>query len=376
MSDPERLENAKRIWETQAQWNTRIAILDTAEVRDTETGEEAFEKAGRDDARRMAAYFAPGGRVLDLGCGIGRVLRYLAPRCTEAIGVDISATMLDEARPRLARQAHVRLVETRGSDLPGVDENSLDFLFSLYVLIHVDRRSAYRYFQQFAKVLRPGGLAHLQFHDILEPASLPKFLEVLDSDYPLEFYTLEEFRYLLQTVGLETIHAFKQGTYWNLTAINGDAERWLREQSDAVRTSLVDACGCLAAPAATTERGAARLKVENRSDRDLTWMAHAALVPRDSAGAPQSWFHLEAPVCCPPGKEIMIAFDFDPALATGRVLVDGAAVPESYCEAGAAAAGPYDRNLALVPCGFEPTEQAARRFPHCFSSEAVDVVTS
>jgi ubiquinone/menaquinone biosynthesis C-methylase UbiE len=46
--------------------------------------------------------FAPGARVLDVGCGIGRWSRLLAARGAEVTGVDLSPTMIAEARRRAA----------------------------------------------------------------------------------------------------------------------------------------------------------------------------------------------------------------------------------------------------------------------------------
>lgn len=44
----------------------------------------------------------PGTRVLDVGCGVGRWSRLLASRGAEVTGIDLSATMIDEARRRAA----------------------------------------------------------------------------------------------------------------------------------------------------------------------------------------------------------------------------------------------------------------------------------
>ena len=57
--------------------------------------------------RAPAEFFAPlklqaGPRVLDVGCGTGDLLRLLAPLVApgEAVGIDISETMITEARHR------------------------------------------------------------------------------------------------------------------------------------------------------------------------------------------------------------------------------------------------------------------------------------
>lgn len=52
-------------------------------------------------------------RVLDYGCGIGRVTQQLAPRAAAVVGVDISAGMLREARSRLSGVDNVELDDAR-----------------------------------------------------------------------------------------------------------------------------------------------------------------------------------------------------------------------------------------------------------------------
>ena len=50
-------------------------------------------------------------RVLDIGCGIGRIEKYLAPRVGEMCAVDVSGRMIARARERLAGLPNVRLRE-------------------------------------------------------------------------------------------------------------------------------------------------------------------------------------------------------------------------------------------------------------------------
>lgn len=234
--EPTTRRHAQELWDHQSRWNALVAIYDTEEVRDPEHGEEAFWRTGESDARRLSWFFAPGGRVLDLGCGVGRVLRFLAPRAAEVIGVDISAEMLARAEQNLAGVPNARLIHTAGASLEGVASGSIDFLYSLLCLIHVDRRSAYRYFEEIRRVLRPGGLAFLQFQNVASEAGLAKFRAILDQDYPLEFYTEVELRYLLASVGLDVVTRFVEAEFFYFTVISGDAADWRAGIATGVRS--------------------------------------------------------------------------------------------------------------------------------------------
>lgn len=124
--------------------------------------EAAFEDGGRSDADFLAGLVDPGDAVLDVGCGIGRVERYLAPRCRELHGIDVSPRMIEQARRRLAGLDNVRLHVGSGRDLAPLGDGSFDAVFSFYVLQHVEREDAFGYLREIARVLRPGGLAALQ----------------------------------------------------------------------------------------------------------------------------------------------------------------------------------------------------------------------
>ena len=58
------------------------------------------------------------GRVLDLGCGPGKLARALAPHVTEVVAVDPSAAMLDLARAQDGGAArNIRWLQARAEDL-------------------------------------------------------------------------------------------------------------------------------------------------------------------------------------------------------------------------------------------------------------------
>jgi SAM-dependent methyltransferase len=67
------------------------------------------------DWLRAEALLASSARVLDLGCGIGRVAAALAPFCQEVVGLDVSPGMVTEAR---RRHPALRFEVSDGTALP------------------------------------------------------------------------------------------------------------------------------------------------------------------------------------------------------------------------------------------------------------------
>lgn len=100
----------------------------------------------------------PGARLLDLGCGIGRVALAVAPRVGEVVAVDVSAAMLDEARRRCAGAPNVRLERASGGDLAGFPAASLDAVVAVDTWPYlVAAGVAEAVGTEAARVLRPGG---------------------------------------------------------------------------------------------------------------------------------------------------------------------------------------------------------------------------
>jgi demethylmenaquinone methyltransferase/2-methoxy-6-polyprenyl-1,4-benzoquinol methylase len=104
----------------------------------------------------------PGARVLDLGCGTGKLGALLASRC-HVVGVDVSAEML-----RLARRTHgrrLRYVQGSAFRLP-FGSGSFDAGVSGFVLRNLEDLPPA--FGELSRVLRPG--APIAVIDITEPS--------------------------------------------------------------------------------------------------------------------------------------------------------------------------------------------------------------
>ncbi len=101
--------------------------------------------------------YARGHRVLELGCGTGRILSRVAPVAREAIGVDLSPHMAEHAR---ARGLDVRVGSV--CDLPFEDDR-FDLTYSFKVLAHVLEIDAAM--REAARVTRPGGHLLLELYN-------------------------------------------------------------------------------------------------------------------------------------------------------------------------------------------------------------------
>jgi SAM-dependent methyltransferase len=157
------LEAMRRDWDARARENPRLYI-NWPGVPDQE---EAFIASGREDyARYVRPFFEkmrfdPRGKTaLEIGCGIGRLARCLADDFDEVIGVDVSPEMI--ARASAAALPRTRFLAVSGGGLEGVETAGVDFVLSFAVFQHVpDKDAIRRYFEETARVLRPGGVFRL-----------------------------------------------------------------------------------------------------------------------------------------------------------------------------------------------------------------------
>ena len=99
------------------------------------------------------------GSILDLGCGVGRWSRRLAVRGAHVTGVDLSPTMVMEARRRTALDGLDDRCRFRVGNLPQLDlPEQFDTIWCVTVLQHIldgnDLRAAVG---AMARHLRPGG---------------------------------------------------------------------------------------------------------------------------------------------------------------------------------------------------------------------------
>jgi ubiquinone/menaquinone biosynthesis C-methylase UbiE len=99
----------------------------------------------------------PEDTVLEIGCGIGRVGKQLAPRCHKWIGCDVSPNMVKLARERLQEFSNVELFETSGHDLKSIADLSIDVAYCTVVFMHLDPWDRFSLVKEAFRVLRPGG---------------------------------------------------------------------------------------------------------------------------------------------------------------------------------------------------------------------------
>ena len=155
-------------WDDLARTEPLWAVLTDERYRSarlTPVAEREFWQSGEAYARHVADLclthlgrsLAP-RRTLDFGCGVGRLLVPLARLSTDAVGIDVSPTMLAYARASCDR-AGLSNVSLQ-SCLP--TDRSFDFVNSALVLQHIPVRRGLLLLDQLLGCLAPRGRLALQ----------------------------------------------------------------------------------------------------------------------------------------------------------------------------------------------------------------------
>jgi SAM-dependent methyltransferase len=108
---------------------------------------------------RSCGMLGAGRRIVDVGCGIGRILAAIAPDVAEAVGIEVSAAMLAEARKRCAGLKNITLALGSGLDLAPCSTEAFDlvlFVDSFPYIVASGPAAVVANLREARRVLRPG----------------------------------------------------------------------------------------------------------------------------------------------------------------------------------------------------------------------------
>lgn len=130
---------------------------------------DSFHIGGREATVELAhlADLRPGCRVLDVGCGLGGGVRYLADerRC-QATGIDATREYVKTAKAltgMVGLSAKVKFIQGSALQIPFAD-GSFDVVWTEHAQMNIADKPGF--FFEIARVLKPGG--RFVFHDIFQ----------------------------------------------------------------------------------------------------------------------------------------------------------------------------------------------------------------
>ncbi|MDP9339393.1 MAG: class I SAM-dependent methyltransferase [Acidobacteriota bacterium] len=153
MSNWNALAELDPLWTILSDPHKKFGKWDSAEFFDT----------GKHEAERVLAmcnrqgFRINYGRLLDFGCGVGRMTRGFSAEFRSCTGIDVSETMVGLARQFNSDCPHCEFIASESAALPFAN-NSFDFIFSVLVLQHLPTRdSILNCIAEFVRVAKDGG---------------------------------------------------------------------------------------------------------------------------------------------------------------------------------------------------------------------------
>lgn len=154
-------------------WNdVELAVLiDSERVRQALPGTVRGANWSDDGAflDELAARIDPEWRVLEIGCGVGRLSRKIAPKVRELVCSDACQIMVKEAASYLAGFDNVQVLQSKGYWLENLADDSFDAVYAHAVFCFFDVYPAMAMLDAIHRVLCPGGTSFIGFWTIDRP---------------------------------------------------------------------------------------------------------------------------------------------------------------------------------------------------------------
>jgi ubiquinone/menaquinone biosynthesis C-methylase UbiE len=162
------LEKMRADWDERARKNARHYLATgQKEWSDEEffaSGEKAVREQLLNDMENICQGKDPKSmRILEIGCGAGRLTRALANLFGEVHAVDVSGEMVARAKAALSDFPNAHIYQNNGCDLTVVPDLEFDFAYSAIVFQHIPSREVIEtYVREVNRLLRPGALFKFQ----------------------------------------------------------------------------------------------------------------------------------------------------------------------------------------------------------------------
>jgi SAM-dependent methyltransferase len=163
------LSQLQRQWQDAGASDPLYAVLTSRGREGGKWNEEEFFRTGVAEIEALLAKLESAGlsraswsKVLDFGCGVGRLSRALASHFESVTGVDIAPSMIAKAQDLAGANSRCRFVLNTSDDLSAFPAGHFDLIYSNIVLQHMPPRFAKKYIREFIRVLAPGGAVVFQ----------------------------------------------------------------------------------------------------------------------------------------------------------------------------------------------------------------------
>lgn len=140
-------------------------------------------------------------RILDYGCGMGRITNQAANFSNHTYGVDISKTQIEYAKKYCPKRDQIQFLSLKENDFTiPLQDDLFDIVYSYAVLQHIKLKSSLELaVNEMCRVLKKNGILKIQirtFHEYIGNGKIKFYRSVVLENYTWAFY-LRKFGFLL-----------------------------------------------------------------------------------------------------------------------------------------------------------------------------------
>jgi len=214
ITQDQQLEKMRLDWDRRAKENARYYV-DTSRKDWTDdeffaSGELAIAQDILTDTTNICQGKEPKAmRVLEIGCGAGRLTQALSKFFGEVHAVDVSGEMVAQARAALGDRPGVHLYQNNGRDLSVLPAVEFDFAYSAIVFQHIPSREVIEnYVREVHRLLKPGALFKFQVQGYIATDSMP------DDTWHGVSYSEQQAREMAERCGFEMRYTHGAGVQY------------------------------------------------------------------------------------------------------------------------------------------------------------------
>ena len=149
--------------------------------------------------------------ILEIGCGIGRILIPMRKIFGNVTGIDISSEMVQLGQKYVSDIPNCNIVENNGTDLAEFSDNSFDFCYSFIVFQHIpEKQIVENYIKEVSRILKLGCLFRFQVRGTI--STKPSEITTWDGVQ----FTSDEIHKIAKENNFEVIEegSYKEEYYW------------------------------------------------------------------------------------------------------------------------------------------------------------------
>ena len=217
----------KQDWDARARENAKWYI-NTVAVNQTD---EDFFASGKAD---LTQWWLPEFRevlgeqnfsdlkILEIGCGIGRMTNSLAEIFSEVWAVDVSGAMIEQGKEHFAHLDNIHWIESDGVSLEQIPDNYFELGFSVYVYQHVPSKEAIAAnITNVYQKIQPGGFYLFLTNSVINN----EYEDFAKDTWTGATFTAPEIRNLASEIGAQLVRLSGAGTQYCWTVLRKPADK-------------------------------------------------------------------------------------------------------------------------------------------------------